>query len=67
MKFKPGDVFVWNENYKAVYLVLKINREEQGYDVFVLSHIKQDWLGHKLVVSFDEYFTDLTKINLYEA
>jgi len=46
--FKPGDIVVHNHNEKVVYLILKVeeeNDEDEQYKIFVLNHGCKDWIG----------------------
>jgi len=47
MKYKHGDIIVWEEYSNLLYLVLEVNPEKEQYTIFILAHPHKDDVGLK--------------------
>jgi len=62
MKFKPGDVIVWNGNYKTVYLVVEYNTENKHITFFILNSTYKISVGG-LKKTYFKNLNDFTNVN----
>jgi len=64
MKYKSGDIIVYDQNHKQVYLVLEVDDKEKVYKVFALNHCNKFLVGKNVVVT-QKYTLSFFKLQFY--